>query len=144
MTLETILMGLGINASYDVIKKLAALLLKDQPFRKRLETVTTLEEAESLVRQKLYGIYLEAKNGNAVIDGATISAAGEFFATHQNGCLDIQHSNIQTDGAIIRGTGAGRSSIHDEVSISVRGGSSIQLGQGASMILTGNAGIELR
>ena len=51
MTLETILMGLGINASYDVIKKLAALLLKDQPFRKRLETVTTLEEAESLVRQ---------------------------------------------------------------------------------------------
>ena len=144
MSLEDLLLGLGINASYDVIKNLAKSLGNDLPFRKRLEAVTTLEEAESVIRQKLFGVYLEAKDGNATIDGATISAVGEFFATHQNGCLDIQHSNIQTDGAIIRGTGAGRSSIHDEVSISVRGGSSVHFGKGAGMFFTGNAGIELR
>ena len=143
MSLEDLLLGLGINASYDAIKHLAVSLWNDLPFRKRLETVTTLEEAQNVVRQKLYGVYLEAKDGNATIDGATISAVGEFFATHQNGCLDIQHSDIQTDGAIIRGNGAGCSSIHDNVSISVRGGSSAHFGNGACLILTGNASIEL-
>lgn len=82
-----------------------------------------------------------AGTGAIAIDGAVITALRSARFDHQHGTVQIGNTVISAPVLETGGTGSGRTTIAGNTELR-SGGTSIQIGNGASIVITGSAGIK--
>ena len=146
--LETLLLGLAANGVYDITKS-AALKAFSSIKQSRPDLIDAVENAakakdDNALRNALSGaIEVAAATGHVEIEGALLSALREAKFDHQQGTIVIGSTRVSAP-ILVTGGGAGATgkTIIDGNTVLDSSGTSIKVGKGASIIMTGGASIK--
>lgn len=146
--LETLLLGLAANGVYDLTKETAVLALKSIN-QSRPDLIEAAENAaktkdDDALRNALAGaIEVAAATGQVKIEGAFLSAVREAHFDHQQGTIIIGKTRVNAP-ILVTGGGAGATgkTIIGGGIIMSSSGTSIEVGRGASITMTGGASIK--
>jgi hypothetical protein len=146
--LETLLLGLAANGVYDLTKE-AAVRTFSSIKQSRPDLIEAAENAartkdDDALRHALAGaIEVAAATGHVKIEGAFLSAVREAQFDHQQGTIIIGGTRVNAP-ILVTGGGAGATgnTIIDGDTVLSSSGTSIEVGRGASITMTGGASIK--
>jgi hypothetical protein len=145
---ETLLLGLAESGVYDLTKE-AVVRAFESIKKSRPDLIEAAENAaktndDDALRNALVGaIEVAAATGHVKIKGAFISAAREAQFDHQQGTIIIGETKVNAP-ILVTGGGAGATgkTIIDGDTVLSSSGTSIEVGRGASIVMTGGASIK--
>jgi hypothetical protein len=150
MVLEAIAVGIAANAAYDISKvALEAAMEWVSQSHPELETeaVAAVEAKDSAriarVFEAAVGVILvNAKNGSVKIDGGTITALKGIKFNHQHGTVTMGDATVRSE-VLVTGGSAGATGTTNVLGNTIlqSKGTSIEIGGGASIVITGDAQI---
>lgn len=146
--LETFLIGLAVRGVYDLTKE-GAVRAYDALKASRPDLITKIENAaksgdDDALRAAIVGaIEVAAATGHVEIRGTLISAAKQAMFDHQQGMISIGGTNIHAP-TLVTGGGAGATgeTVITGGTVLSSSGTSIDVGHGASIRMTGGASIK--
>ncbi len=145
MVLETVLMGAAASAVGGLTKDAALAALKFLT-QKRPDVVRRVEGAatpDDLRRELVGAIEIAAADGRVAISGVFVQALRSAMFDHQHGVVQIGGTTIQapvlTTGG---GKGATGKTIIEGGTVLRSNGTEVQIGRGASIVITGGASMK--
>lgn len=100
------------------------------------------EQIERIFKEAVGVIIAEAATGRIIVDGAAISALRGVKFDHQHGQVTIGNTQVSAQVLITGGSAGATGKTHIGGNTSLRSqGTSIEVGQGASIVMTGGASI---
>lgn len=148
--LETIAIGLAANAAYDISKtalKAAMEWVSQKHPEYEAEAVAAVAAGDSARVEKVFeaavGVLLvNAANGSVNIDGATITALRGIKFNHEHGTVTMGDTTVRSDVLVTGGSvgATGTTNVLGNTALQSRG-TSIEIGNGASIVITGDAQI---
>lgn len=146
--LETMLLGMATNGVYDFTREVAVKAF-DWIRQNRSDLITQSDDAarcqdDAALRAALSGaLIVAAESGNVLISGATISAVSEASFDHQHGTIIIGKTKIYAPTLVTGGSdGASGTTKIDSHTVLRSSGTSIVVGHGAAITMTGAASIK--
>ena len=149
--LEIIALNMFSAATYDVIKaRLSNLYQKVAATHPQLETQAkeavaagNLAETQRVFEEATNRILAEAADGSIIVDGVVMSALEQLKFDHQNGTIEIAGAILRSTVLITGGsTGASGQTVVGENTSMQSSGTAIEVGKGASIVMTGGASIK--
>ena len=136
------LTSVGSGLTVEAVKALIQLAVDRSPsLQKELDTGSP-EIASSTCKRLAAELRIMAGKGNVSIDKALIDALEVIELDHQDGKVVLSASNLQANRIRIGGKGSGQSSIGEHTKAEAAG-SSIQIGSGGRITITGDAHIDI-
>lgn len=133
--------GVGANISSSAIVAAAQKIFSSHPdIEHRLSKPKSSAEFMSAINELAGALEVCAGAGSVSIDGAFITALRSANFDHQNGSVVIGNTRISAPLLQSGGTGAGHTFIGGNTELK-SAGTSIRIGGGASITITGNASI---
>jgi hypothetical protein len=134
--------GVGANVTTAAASAVFQKVLGTRPdLEKRLAQPSSPQDFESALAEVGGVLEALAGSGSIVIDGALIAALRSARFDHQHGRVQIGNAVISAPVLQTGGTGSGQTTIGGNTELR-SAGTSIQIGKGASIVITGNAGIK--
>jgi len=134
--------GVGANLSSAAITAAAQKIFGARPdIERRLSQPASPAEFQAALGELAGVLEAFAGTGAISINGAFISALRSAHFDHQSGTVTIGNARVSAPVLHTGGTGQGRTFIGGNTELR-SAGTSIQIGQGASIVITGNAGIK--
>ena len=134
--------GVGANVTTATASAVFQKVFGSRPdLEKRLAQPSSPADLESALAE--IGGVLEALagSGSIAIDGALISALRSARFDHQDGRIHIGNATVSAPVLQTGGTGVGQTVIGGNTELR-SAGTSIKVGQGAGIVISGNAGIK--
>lgn len=146
--LETFLTGLAVRGVYDLTKE-GALRAYDALRTSRPDLIDKVEQAaqsgdDAALREAIVGaIEVAAATGHVEIQGALLSAIKQATFDHQQGTIFIGGTNIHAP-TLVTGGGAGATgeTVISGGTVLSSAGTSVNIGHGASIRMTGGASMK--
>ncbi|MFA6033130.1 MAG: hypothetical protein WC889_09550 [Myxococcota bacterium] len=134
--------SVGANISTAAIAAIAQKIFRSRPdIERRLSQPTSSQDFESALGELAGALEVFAGTGAISIDGAFVSALRLAHFDHQNGTVIIGNARVTAPVLLTGGSGSGQTVIGGNTELS-SAGTKIQVGQTASIVITGNAGIK--
>lgn len=130
--------SVAANLTPDVVQ---AIFGEHPDLEKRLSQPATTSEFESALGEFTGVLQAFAGRGAISINGAQIDALRSAHFDHQGGTITIGNARISAPTLQTGGTGSGKTTITGNTQLQ-SAGTNIKVGQGASIVVTGNAGIK--
>ncbi|MCD9544896.1 hypothetical protein GLP24_08545 [Photobacterium carnosum] len=138
-----VLSGIVANYGTDLISAIFKPALKLEPeLQKSLDNAQTLNDIEDIFTRAIGVIDASAASGELTINGAFLDAVKGIRFNHADGTVNIGNTSIKSE-VLVTGGGAnatGRTHITENTTMSSKG-TSISLGNGCSIVMTGGASI---
>lgn len=133
--------GLAANLSTESLKAAYQRVFAERPdLEHRIAHPTSGPDIQAALSEVAGMLEVLAGTGAITIDGGIISALRSATFNHQDGSLRIGNTRISAPHLNTGGTGSGTTVISGNTELK-SAGTSIQIGHGASIVITGNAGI---
>jgi hypothetical protein len=133
--------GIVANVSSEGLKSAYLKILAARPdIAKRMTNPSSVNEVTETLAEIAGELEALANTGQITVDRATIQALRSATFNHQDGLIHIGNSHIQAPTLHTGGVGKGKTVIGSNTVLS-SAGTSIQIGHGASIVMSGNAGI---
>lgn len=136
--------GYFVNFSPDLIKKtFEKIFLKKPELAQKLKEAKTINDIEEVFEEAIEVIDLYANTGEISIDGGLIEAIRGVRFNHDNGFVSIKNTTIQSNVLVTGGNSnsTGKTVISNQTEMKSKG-TSISIGKGCSIIISGNAQIK--
>lgn len=134
--------GVGANLTTAAASAAFQKVLGTRPdLERRLAQPSSPADLEGALAEVSGVLEALAGSGSIAIDGALITALRSARFDHQNGRIRIGNATVAAPILQTGGTGIGQTVIGGNTELR-SSGTSIQIGQGASIVITGNAGIK--
>lgn len=134
--------GVGANVTTAAASTAFQRVLGARPdIEKRLAQPSSPADFQSALAEVGGVLEALAGSGSIGIDGALITAFRSARFDHQHGRIHIGNAVVRAPVLQTGGTGSGQTVIGGNTELRSQG-TSIQIGQGAGIIITGNAGIK--
>lgn len=143
-TLMNIATGYFVNFSPDLIKKtFEKIFLKKPELAQKLTEAKTINDIEEVFEEAIEVIDLYANTGEISIDGGLIEAIRGVRFNHDNGFVSINNTTVQSNVLVTGGNSnsTGKTVITNQTEMKSKG-TSISIGKGCSIIISGNAQIK--
>lgn len=135
--------GILANFSTDAVKKFfnTAFTIKPE-LEQRLKEAKTSTDIEAIFKEAVDVIDANASSGEINVNGAILEALRGIRFDHAHGTVSINNTKISSKVLVTGGKGAatGRTTIGGNTEMKSQG-TSIQVGQGCSIVMTGGATI---
>jgi hypothetical protein len=141
-----LLIGLGVGVGANITTATASGIFRkvfgQRPdLEKRLAQPSSPSDLEGALSELSGVLQALAGSGAITIDGAFVTALRSAHFDHQNGRIHIGNAVISAPYLQTGGTGTGQTVVSGNTELKTQG-TSIKVGQGASITITGNAGIK--
>ena len=134
--------GLAANLSTDVLKNAYQSVFTARPdLERRITQPSSGTDLQAALGEVAGTLEALAGNGSISIDGAVLRALRSATFDHQDGSVRIGNARISAPLLTTGGTGRGTTTIGGNTELR-SGGTSIQIGTGASIVMTGGAQIK--
>jgi hypothetical protein len=134
--------GVAANLTTSALQALFTKVLSSRPdIEKRLSSPSSAAEFQAALGDLAGTLEAAAGSGSIAVDGSIIRALKSARFDHQSGMVSIGNSVIAAPLLQTGGTGPGQTVIGGNTELR-SAGTSIQVGQGAGIVITGNAGIK--
>ena len=136
--------GMLANFSTDAVKHFFTSVFSIKPeLETKLQAAKTPVDVEAIFREAVGVIDASAGNGNITIDGALLEALRGIRFDHAHGTVNIAGTTISSQLLVTGGSSAatGKTVIGENTQMNSQG-TSIQLGKGCSIVMTGGASIK--
>lgn len=141
--LTSIATGMLANFSTDTVKNLFQKIFEIQPeLEERLKKAKNHIEVESIFKEAIGVIDTNANKGSITVDGALLEALRGIRFDHAHGTVNISNAEIKSEVLVTGGSSSstGQTSIKDNTILKTKG-TSISVGKGCSITMTGGASI---
>ncbi|PHQ72370.1 MAG: hypothetical protein COB93_00370 [Sneathiella sp.] len=135
--------GIFANFTTDTVKHFFATVFKIKPeLEDKLKAVKTTSDIESLFKEAIGVIDAHADKGSITIDGGLLTALRGIRFDHAHGKVNIAGATLSSQ-IIVTGGSAGSTgeTVIGEKTEMKSQGTSIQIGEGCSIVMTGSAKI---
>ena len=135
--------GILANFSTDAVKKFfnTAFLIKPE-LEQELKTARTSNDIEAIFKEAVDVIDASASSGEIRVNGAILEALRGIRFDHEHGTVNISGTRISSKVLVTGGgrNATGKTTIGENTEMKSQG-TSIQVGQGCSIVMTGGATI---
>ncbi len=136
--------GMLANFSTDAVKKFFLTVFSEKPeLEEKLKSTETISDIEQIFREAVGVIDACAKEGDINVDGGLLEALRGIKFDHAHGTVNIAGATLKAQ-VLVTGGGAGATgqTVIGENTEMKSQGTSIQLGEGCSIVMTGDASIK--
>jgi hypothetical protein len=134
--------GLAANLSTEALKAAYQSVFASRPdLERRLTQPNSAADIQAALGELAGALEVFAGNGSISINGSIINALRSATFDHQNGTVRIGNAQISAPLLTTGGTGRGTTTIGGNTELR-SAGTSIQIGAGASIVMTGGAQIK--
>ncbi len=134
--------GLGANLTTSAVEAVFQKVFASRPdLEHRFSSLSSPADFQSALKEVAGVLEALAGSGSISIDGALVQALRLARFDHQSGTVSIGNARVVAPLLETGGTGPGRTEIGGNTELR-SAGTSIQISQGASITIIGNAGIK--